>query len=400
MNVRNDFPILAKKVNGKPITYFDNSCVTLKPTQVISAMDAYYTDFTACAGRSNHRFAEETTRRFEAAHHTLEKFINARENEVVLTRNTTEAINIVSNGLSFPKGSNVVTTNMEHNSNLVPWLRLAKKGVEHRMVPIGQNGILDMAALSKAVDRKTRLVSLVHTSNVTGTTIDARAAAKIAHDNGALLLMDGAQSAPHRPVDVRRDDIDFFAFSGHKMLGPSGTGALYGKKQLLEQLDQFIVGGDTVKDVTATGWVPEEVPMRFEAGLQDYAGAMGFAAAADYLMRIGMDKVRKEEEMLGKKLLDGVLSLDKVSILGPSDTSKRGALVSFNIAGIAPHDIALLLSESENIFVRSGMHCAHLYHKSLGLDKGSVRPSLYIYNTPEEIDRFITAMKDIITHFS
>ncbi|MFC2174996.1 aminotransferase class V-fold PLP-dependent enzyme [archaeon] len=397
MNVRKDFPILEKKINGKPIIYFDNSCVTLKPTQVVDAMNKYYTDFTACHGRSAHAFAQETTNHFEESRRTVEKFVNAGKNEIIFTRNTTEAINIVANGLDL-KGGTVVTTNLEHNSNLVPWLRLAKHGVSHKMVPV-TDGFLDLERLAEAVDKDTKLVSLVHTSNVTGATLDAREAAKIAHDNGALLLLDSAQAAPHTPIDVKKMDVDFLAFSGHKMVGPSGTGALYGKKELLENLDQFLLGGSTVKDVSATDWVPEDLPGKFEAGLQDYAGAMGFAAAADYLMRIGMDNVRDFEKELGAHLLDGLAGIDKVTVFG-GDAPERAALASFTVDGMEPHDVALIMNESHNIFLRSGMHCAHLFHKETGLPKGTVRASLYIYNTKEEVDTFVSVLSDVVNTFA
>ncbi|MCK4326887.1 MAG: cysteine desulfurase [Candidatus Diapherotrites archaeon] len=398
MNVRQDFPILEKRINGSPIIYMDSACMALKPRQVVDAMNEYYTDFTACHGRSAHAFAQETTRRFEAARQTVAKFIGAASSEVVFTRNTTEAINIVANGLDLVGGT-VVTTNLEHNSNLLPWLRLSKQGVTHKMVPVEENGALDLEKLAEAVDKNTRLVSLVHTSNVTGATIDAREAAKIAHDNDALLLLDSAQAAPHVPINAKKSGVDFLAFSGHKMLGPSGTGALYGKKALLEELDQFIVGGSTVKDVSADGWVPEEVPGRFEAGLQDYAGVLGFAAAADYLTRIGMGKVRDYEKALGARLLEGLAGIDKLTVIG-GDAPERTALASFVVEGVEPHDIAMILSESHNIFLRSGMHCAHFYHKEVGLPKGTVRASLYIYSTEEEIDTFVSALSGAVNTFA
>jgi cysteine desulfurase/selenocysteine lyase len=399
MNVRQDFQILQKKIHGKPVIYFDSACVALKPRQVTDAMMEYYTSFTACHGRSNHAFAAETTKRFSQAHRTLEKFVGAKEREIVFTKNTTEAINTVASGLDWPKGSNVVTTNAEHNSNLVPWMRLAQeRGVEHRIVPVAGDGTLDLHALASAVDRRTRLVSLFHTSNVTAATIDARAAAKIAHDSGALLMLDSAQSVPHRKVDVKRDDIDFMAFSGHKMLGPSGTGALYAKKHLLEQLKPLMLGGETVKSVTKGSYELEDVPSRFEAGLQDYGGAIGMAAAADYLSRLGMDNVQKHDAELGKRLAEGILSIERVRLLGP--LTGRAALAAFSVKGIAPHDVAAMLDEGENIFVRSGVHCTHLYHTAVGEPLGTVRASLYVYNTAEEIDRFVSALTAIVKHFS
>ncbi len=393
-SIRKDFPILEKKVRGKPFIYFDNSCVTLKPQQVIDSVTRYYTDHTACHGRSIHAFAAETTREYERAHRSLEKLVNARKGEVIFLKNCTEGINLVANSLPLKKGDSVVTTTLEHNSNLVPWLKLQRdRGVEHRMVEVDSTGVLDMDALADSIDKTTRLVSLVYTSNVTGTTINAKEAAKIAHDSGSLILLDAAQTVPHHPVDVKRDNIDFLAWSGHKMLGPSGTGALYGKRELLESMGQFIVGGETVKDVRPPGWDVEALPMKFEAGLQDYAGAAGLAAAAEYLMRLGMGNVEKYELKLGKRLYEGLDAIDGVKRLGPKEA--ESALAAFYVEGIDVHDIAMVLDESANIFVRSGQHCTHHYHRTQGL-KGTVRPSLYIYNTMEELEVFLEKLAEII----
>ncbi len=397
-SIRKDFPILQKKVRGKPFIYFDNSCVTLKPQQVIDAVTGYYTDHTACHGRSIHAFAAETTREFERSHRSLEKLVHAKKGEVIFLKNCTEGINIVANGLDLKEGDGVVTTTLEHNSNLVPWLKLQRdKGIDHKMVSVDETGVLDMDVLAETVDKNTKLVSLVYTSNVTGTTINAKEAAKIAHDNGALLMLDAAQTVPHHPVDVKRNGIDFLAWSGHKMLGPSGTGALYGKKDLLEKLGQFIVGGETVKDVRPPGWDVEDLPMKFEAGLQDYAGAAGLAAAAEYLMRLGLDKVEQYELKLGKRLYEGLDAIDGVDRLGPKEA--ESALVAFSVKGVDSHDIAMVLDESANIFVRSGQHCTHYYHRTQGL-KGTVRPSLYIYNTAEELELFLEKLGEIIKMLS
>ena len=397
--IRADFPILQKKVRGKPFIYFDNSCVTLKPKQVVEAMNLYYSDFTACHGRSNHFFAARATSEYDKAHRTLEKFIGAGEREVSFTKNTTEAINIVANGLDWKPGDKVLTTMMEHNSNLIPWMKLAReRGIVHGYVKVDDEGQLDLEDLKAKIDKRTKLVSLVHTSNVTGATINAREVAKIVHDLGALLMLDSAQAAPHRKLDVRRDDVDFLAFSGHKMLGPSGTGALYGKYDLLLKLNQFIVGGDTVKNATSTSWEPEDPPAKFEAGLQNYAGAYGFAAAAEYLMRLGMPNVEEYEMGLAKKLYEGLLEIPQLShVYGPRDPARRAALAAFSVKGMPPHQVSIMLDETANIFVRSGMHCAHVYHQEvLGEKLGTVRPSLYIYNTEEELAIFFDALRKIV----
>ena len=398
--IRKDFPILEKKVRGKPFIYFDNSCVTLKPRQVIDAEMAYYTEYTACHGRSNHYFAQRTTDEFRKAHASVARLVGAKENELVITKNTTEAINTVANGLDWKPGDCVLTTKMEHNSNLIPWMKLARdKGVVHDYAEVDEEGILDLESLkAKLSERKAKLVSLVYTSNVTGATIDAKEVSKIAHDYGALLLLDAAQTVPHRKVDVKRDNIDFLAFSGHKMLGPSGTGALYGRYDLLEEMDQFIVGGETVKSVSLDSWEPEDPPMKFEAGLQNYAGAAGFGAAAEYLMRLGMDEVEQYEKGLAKLLYEGLQGIKQVGrIYGPRDPAKRAALAAFSVTNMAPHDVAILLDESANIFVRSGMHCAHLYHNLIGEKLGTVRPSLYIYNTEGELKIFFGALQKVVS---
>jgi len=397
--VRKDFPILDKKVRGRQFIYFDNSCVTLKPRQVLDAMNRYYSDFTACHGRSNHAFAEQATREYEKAHRTIEKFIGARENEVCFTKNTTEAINIVANGLDWKPGDRVLTTMMEHNSNLIPWMKLAReRGIVHEYVKVDDEGQLDLEDLKAKINGQTRLVSLVHTSNVTGATLNAREVAKIVHDLGSLLMLDSAQAAPHRKLDVQRDGVDFMAFSGHKMLGPSGTGALYGRHDLLMGLNQFIVGGETVKSVTSKGWEPEDPPAKFEAGLQNYAGAYGFAAAAEYLMALGMEEIEPYESALARKLYEGLLEIPQIShIYGPRNPAKRAALAAFSVNGMPPHQVSLLLDQTANIFVRSGMHCAHVYHQEvLGEKLGTVRPSLYVYNTEEELAQFFEALKKIV----
>jgi cysteine desulfurase/selenocysteine lyase len=400
--IRADFPILQKTIKGKPIVYFDSSCVTLKPRQVTQAMAAYYEDFTACHGRSIHAFSQKTTEAFEKARETVARFINAQPKECIWTRNTTEGINLIAYSLGFKSGDKVVTTNMEHNSNLLPWMRLVQKsGVKHEMTLV-RDGEFDIEDFKKRVDSKTKLVSVVHTSNVTGTTTPAKEICEIAHDKGALVLLDGAQSAPHRRIDVKKINADFFAFSGHKMLGPSGMGVLFGKYELLQKMEPFLLGGETVKNVRLdTGYELEEPPAKFEAGLQNYAGAIGMGAAAKYLMDVGMDEVEKYEHELAKALLDGFAKYPQISIVGPKDPMRRGAIAAFSIKGIHPHDVALLLDESSNIFLRSGAHCTHMYHQDfLKLMEGTVRPSLYIYNTKEEIAFFFEKLAEVVKYFT
>lgn len=397
-HVRKDFPILHKKVNGKPIIYFDNSCVSLKPKAVVEAMNQYYTEFTACHGRSLHKFSNRTTLEYhEKSREMVRKFLGAKKpTEIVWTRNTTEGINLVANSFKLEKGDVVLTTDIEHNSNLLPWQFLQKrKGVIHDWCEVNPDGTFNMENFEKKLSRKVKLVSMVHTSNVFGTTIPAKEVIKIAHDNGAAVLLDAAQSAPHHPIDVAKLDADFLAFSSHKALGPSGVGVLYGKEARLEALDMFLVGGETVKSSTYQECVPEDVPQRFEAGLQNYAGAIGAARACQYLMDIGMKNVEDYERELANTLIPGLLGIHGIQLLSPRDPAKGGALASFTVPGIEPAEIAIALDEWSNIMVRSGMHCVHSWFKARKLT-GSVRPSLYLYNTKEEIAVFLESLESLL----
>ena len=397
--IRQDFPVLQQKINNKPIIYFDNACVSLKPRQVVEAMNEYYYKFTACHGRSLHKFSNRTTMEFnETSRETVRKFINARkQTEIIWTKNTTEGINLVANGLNLNRGDVVLTTNIEHNSNLLPWQFLSKrKGVVHKWCDVNPDGTFNMGNYENSISGKVKLVSMVHTSNVFGTTIPAKEVIKTAHDHGALVMLDSAQYAPHHLLDVQKLDVDFLAFSSHKALGPSGMGVLYGKQHLLEELEMFIVGGETVKSSTYDKCVPEDVPQRFEAGLQNYAGAIGAARACRYLMDVGMDKIEKHEKELAGKLIPGILGIDGVQLISPHDPEKGSALASIVVPGIEPAEIAIALDEWANIMVRSGMHCVHSWFASHKIS-GSLRPSLYLYNTKEEIEIFLENLKSLLS---
>lgn len=400
-NIREDFPILSKKVNGKPFIYFDNACTSLKPKQVIDAVVGYYSDYTACAGRSVHKFATRTTQEFERAREKVSKFINAKKpEEIIWTKNTTEAINLVSHSFRFNKGDKILTTNLEHSSGLLPWqVRCDKGDVTLDFVMCKGDGEFDAEEFKKKIDKNTRLVSVIHASNVTGTRAPLEEIIKIAHDNGSLVLVDGAQSVPHYTIDVRKLDIDFLAFSGHKMCGPTGIGCLYGKYDLLKELEPFIIGGETIKDADLKTHVLEDIPQRFEGGIQNYAGAIGLGAAIDYLSSIGMKNIEEYEKGLVKFLIEGLLTVPSIDLIGPRDYNKKGDLVSFNIKGMEPHDVAIMLDE-QNIFVRSGMQCAYPIHKCMNQPKGSARASLYFYNTKEEIKTFIEKLTNIAKAFS
>ena len=394
--IRQDFPILQKKVNGKPFIYFDSACTSLKPKSVVDVTVAYYTEYTGCAGRSIHKFATRTTQEFEKAREKVAKFINAkREEEIIWTKNTTEAINLVAHSFKLNKGDKVLTTNLEHSSGLMPWQLMAEqKGIVLDFVLCNNDGEFNIEEFKKKIDNKTRIVSVIHASNVTGTKAPIEEIVKIAHDNGSLVLVDGAQSVPHFPVDVKKLDIDFLCFSGHKMCGPTGIGCLYGKYDLLKELQPFIIGGETIIDADLEHHVLDTIPQRFEGGIQNYAGAIGLGAAVDYLSSIGMKKIEEYEKELTKPLIEGLLTVPGIELIGPKDYRKKGALAAFNIKGMEPHDIAIMLDE-QNIFVRSGMHCAYPIHKFLHDLKGSARASLYFYNTKEEVKTFIEKLNNI-----
>ena len=394
--IRKDFPILDRRINGKPIIYFDNSCMSLKPIQVIDKMNEYYREYTACGGRSQHKFGNKTTDEFEKSRDIIKKFLNAkRSSEIIFTRNTTEGINFIGNRFKFNKGDKVLATDKEHNSNLLIWQNLSKKGIiKHEIVNSNNDNTFNLDEYNKKI-KGTRLVSMVHTSNLDGYTIPAKEIIKIAHENDALVLLDCAQSLPHKLVDIRNLDVDFIAASGHKMLGPTGTGILYGKEDLLENMEPFNVGGETVIDSTYTNYTFEKLPHRFEAGLQDYAGMIGLGEAVRYLMNIDFEK---HEYELNKKLTEFLEKHNSIKIIGPKDPKLRGPIVNFIIDKISAHDVVTILDESSNIMIRSGAHCVHSWFNKHKL-QGSSRISLYFYNTIEEVDTFIESFDKVIKIF-
>ena len=384
--IRKDFPT----IDGKRV-YLDSACQSLRPVQVINAINSYYKEFPGCGGRSIHKFGNKVSEEVDRARESVRKFINAKERkEIIFNRNTTEGINLIANSFNFQKGDKVVISDKEHNSNLLPWLFLKRrKGINLEIVKT-HNGVLDMNEFSSKV-KNAKFVSILHSSNIDGVTNDMKEITKISHENNALILVDGAQSVPHKEIDVKKLDVDFFAFSGHKMLGPSGIGALYGKKELLEKLDSFLIGGDTVKDTTYDSYILEEIPERFEAGLQDYAGIIGFGEAARYLMDIRKD-IERHEINLNKILTEKLKG--KVKILGPEDASLRGGIFSFNLPNMEPNHVAMILDE-QNVMIRSGYHCVHSWFNARNI-KGSARVSFYLYNNEEEIDKFVNASKPLL----
>ena len=380
--IRKDFPILK---DGK-IVYFDNACMSLKPVQVVQAMERYYYEFPGCAGRSMHKIGKRTEEEYAKAREKVAKFVNAKSGEIVFTKNTTESINLLSHSMRLGKNDVVLTTDKEHNSNLVPW-----QNHRHDVIKTNADGTFSMDNFEAMLSKDVKLVSVVHASNIDGVTNPVKEICSMAHDAGANVILDCAQSAPHKEIDVKRLDADFIAFSGHKMLGPS-IGVLYGRRELLEELPPFMTGGDTVSRTTYKTADFLKPPEKFEAGLQNYAGAIGLAAAIDYLKDAGMKSVEKHEAELNSYATKLISEIDGISILGPS-ADKRGGILSFNIEGMDFHQIALMLNET-SIMVRSGQHCVHSWFESRGI-KGSVRASLYLYNTREEIERFAEAVKKI-----
>jgi len=393
--IRKDFPILEKKFKGKPIIYFDNACMSLRPHQVIEKMNEYYEEYSACAGRSVHKFGTRVTEEYEKARDMIAKHIGAKKpQEIVFTRNTTEGLNLVAKSLNLNKNDVVITSDREHNSNLIPWQMLKNKGVVHKIVYSNADMTFNLENLKKMLNKQVKLVSIVHTSNLDGYTLPVKEIIKLAHDNGSLVMLDAAQSMPHKKIDVRKLDVDFLAFSGHKMLGPSGTGVLYGKYDLLEEMNVFLVGGDTIQNTTYDSHEFLKPPEKFEAGLQNYAGMIGLAEATRYLDKIGKDNIEKHEIELNKIITNGIADIKGLKIIGPEQPELRSGIISFNIEGINHHDIAIMLDDIANIMIRSGQHCVHSWFNAHKIE-GSARASLYLYNTKEEAEMFIHNLKEI-----
>ncbi len=383
---REDFPVLEREVNGRKLIYFDNAATTQKPRQVISAISEFYEKFNSNVHRGIHTLSQEASELYESAHEVVGKFVGAKAEETIFTRNATEAINLVAYSLGPKK---VVATIMEHHSNFIPWQQMS----ELEIVGITEDGHLDLDDLEAKVEGAD-LVAVTAASNVLGTINPIRKIAKIAHDAGAMLLVDGAQSVPHLETDFREMGADFLAFSAHKMLGPTGIGALVGRREVLEDMKPFMYGGDMISDVYMDRAEWNDLPWKFEAGTPNIAGGIGFMAAVEYLQEIGMEKIRRHEKEITKHAYDGLEDMG-IEVIGPSPESRTG-LVSFNLS-IHPHDVGDMLNE-KGIAVRTGMHCAHPLHRHLGLP-GTVRASFYLYNTHEEVDTFLDEVRRIKARF-
>jgi len=398
--IRKDFPVLSKEIGGKLPIYFDSACQTLRPKQVTEAITEYYDSFPSCAGRSVHKFATEVSLRCDTVRARAADFFGAESpSEIAFMKNTTEGLNTVIFGSRLKKGDEIVTTDYEHNSVHVPVLRLARElGVKHRMVASAADGTFDLEAFQKTMSKKVRLVAMCLTSNVTGYTLPAREVVEIAHSYGAKVLFDAAQAAPSRKVDVRKLGVDYLAASAHKMCGPSGVGIFYYRAELAEMLDPLMYGGHGVTDTDLTSFRLLPAPERFETGLQNYSGIVGTGAALDYLSSIGMDNIKEHEISLNKLMTRALKNVPGVRLLGPEDPNLRGGIFSFNVDGLAAHDVAMILDNSRNIMMRSGMHCCHTYFHSRGID-GCARASVYLYNKTSEVDTFTEAVGELSEKF-
>lgn len=393
--IRKDFPILDRETaNGKRVIYLDSTATSQKPVQVIEAMNEYYRRSNANIHRGVHTLAEEATSLYEGARERIAKFINAASaREIIYTRNTTESINLVAYSwarANLKAGDLVVLTEMEHHSNLVPWHMLqAERGIELEFIPVTEDGLLDLDTYKTLLNRTPKLVSFTHMSNVLGTINPAGEIIKLAHAAGAVTLVDGAQSVPHLSVDVQALDADFYAFSAHKMCGPTGIGVLYGRSALLEAMPPFLGGGDMIKEVKLRSFRPNTLPHKFEAGTPAIAEAVGFGAAVDYLKSVGMKDIAAHEHEITEYALERLEEIPGVKLFGPS-ADKKGGVAAFTLEGVHPHDVAQILDQ-DGVAVRAGHHCAQPLHEKFGIPATS-RASFYLYSTKEEVDLLVQGL--------
>lgn len=394
--IRKDFSILFQEVNDEPLVYLDNAATTQKPTQVLDVLRHYYEHDNANVHRGVHTLAERATKDYEDSREKVRAFINAKETaEVLFTRGTTTGLNWLarSYGDAFIKeGDEIVISYMEHHSNIIPWQQLAeRKGATLRYVPLTAEGFLDSTAVKEIINEKTAIVSLAYVSNVLGVINPIKELTELAHANNAVMIVDGAQAAPHMTVDVQELDADFFAFSGHKMCGPTGIGVLYGKRQWLEQMEPVEFGGEMIDFVNLYKSTWKELPWKFEAGTPNIAGAIALGAAIDYLNEIGMENIHHYEQELVAYVLPKLQAIGGVTVYGPQDPEQHTGVIAFNLEGIHPHDVATAL-DMEGVAVRAGHHCAQPLMNYLNLP-ATARASFYFYNTKEDADRLIEAIQ-------
>lgn len=392
--IRRDFPTL-RRISRRPHVYLDSGASSLTPDHVIKAGDAYYRECRANVHRGMYAASEEATKRFEAARRRVAGFIKAEPEELIFTRGTTESLNLLAYAWSkvLRPDDEVVLSVMEHHSNLVPWQQLAReRGFKVKFIGLNQDMTLDLAAAKKLMTPRVKVVSITHVSNVLGTVNPVKRLAALAHAVGAALIVDGAQSVGHRPIDVRELDCDFLAFSGHKMLGPTGIGALYGRRSMLENLPPFLYGGDMILEVSLEDSVWNEIPWKFEAGTPNVAGGIGFGAAVDYIERLGLDRIRRHERDLTAYALKQLSAIKDLIVHGPPADLDRGGVVSFSLGDVHPHDMSTILAE-QGVCVRGGHHCAMPLMRHLGLN-GTTRASFGIYNERRDVDALVKAVRN------
>lgn len=400
--IREDFPVLTREITpGKRLVYLDSTATSQKPAAVLDAMDTYYRVHNANIHRGVHTLAEEATAMYEDAREKIAAFIHANSpREIVYTRNTTESINLVAQTWgrrNIQTGDVIILTEMEHHSNLVPWQMLAEeKGARLEFIPVSRDGFLDLDVYRQLLTLNPKLVAFTQMSNVLGTITPAKEIITLAHAAGALALVDGAQSVPHLPVDVQDLDADFLAFSAHKMLGPTGIGALYGKEALLEAMPPFMGGGDMIKKVFLRSFTPNDLPHKFEAGTPAIAEAVGFGAAVDYLSAIGMEAVAQYEHAMISYALEALSEVPQLEVFGPA-AEYKGGVASFTLPYVHPHDVAQIL-DSEGVAVRAGHHCAMPLHEKFNIP-ATTRASFYIYNTPAEVDALVRGLGKVQKYF-
>lgn len=396
-DLRADFSILDQRVNDEPLVYLDNAATAQRPTPVLKqVLDFYQTD-NANVHRGVHTLAERATADYEAARDRVQKFIHAKKREeVIFTKGCTDSLNLVAatyGEQNIQAGDEIVISIMEHHSNLIPWQQLAlKKGATLKYIGLTKEGELDLADAAAKITDRTKIVAVTHASNVMGTVTPLKQLAKLAHQHGAIIVGDGAQAVPHMKVDVTELDVDFYAFSGHKMMSPTGIGVLYGKQALLEAIPPYQYGGEMIGTVTEQASTWAALPYKFEAGTQNIAGAVGLGAAIDYLTAIGMDQVEAHERVLVQTVLPQLLAIEGLTVYGPTDPAKHTGVISFNLGHLHPHDLATAL-DMEGVAVRAGHHCAQPLMNYLGLE-ASARASFYLYNTAADAEKLVSALKE------
>jgi len=413
LRIRNDFPILGQQVNGHPLVYLDSGATSQNPVSVLEAEQEFYEQRNAAVHRGAHYLAVEATEVFEAAREAVARFVGARSNEIVWTSNATEALNLVTYAFSnagagrggaaaerfrLGQGDEIVATEMQHHANLIPWQELASRtGATFRYIPVGDDGALRLEEAEKIIGPRTRILAFTHASNVLGTINPVETLVGMAREHGAFVVLDACQSVPHLPVDVKALDVDFAAFSGHKMLGPTGIGALYGKAELLNALPPFLTGGSMITTVTMEQAEYLPAPQRFEAGTQKISQAVALAAAVDYLGQTGMDRIHAWEAQLGQRLVAGLEAIEGIRVVGPKAGLERIGLAAFDVDGVHSHDVGQFLDD-QGIAVRVGHHCAQPLHRRLGL-VSTTRASTYLYNTTDDVDAFLQTVAGVRKFF-